>query len=119
MREAMALKQVILVRKDLKLPKGKMAAQVAHAALDAALKAEKDIMQEWLKSGAGKIVLSVENERELVRFFGMAKDARLPSSLITDAGHTVVEPGTKTCVGIGPAKTERIDALTGNLKLIS
>ncbi len=115
----MALKQVILVRKDLKLPKGKMAAQVAHAALDAALKAEKSIMQDWLQSGAGKIVLSVENEKELVKFFQMAKDSSLPASLITDAGHTVVEPGTKTCVGIGPAQEKRIDALTGELKLIS
>ncbi len=118
-REIMALKQVILVRKDLKLPKGKMAAQVAHAALDAALKAEKSIMQDWMHSGAGKIVLSVDNEKELIRFFQLAKDSNLPSSLITDAGHTVVEPGTKTCVGIGPAKAEKIDALTGNLKLIS
>ena len=113
------LKQVILVRKDLKLPKGKMAAQVAHAALDAALKAEKSVMQEWLSNGGGKIVLSVEDEKELVKFFQMAKDAGLPSSLITDAGHTVVEPGTRTCVGIGPGNEKKIDALTGSLKLIS
>lgn len=115
----MALKQVILVRKDIKLPRGKMSAQVAHAALDAALKADKPIMQDWLHSGAGKIVLSVENEKELVKFHQMAKDASLPVSLITDAGHTVVEPGTRTCVGIGPAQDKKIDALTGHLKLIS
>ena len=115
----MALKQVILVRKDLKLPKGKMSAQVAHAALDAALKADKKVMQDWLMNGGGKIVLGASDEKELLRYFGMAKDAGLPCSLITDAGHTVVEPGTRTCVGIGPAEEKRIDSLTGTLKLIS
>src|SRR3989344_983581 len=115
----MPFKQVILVRKDLKLPKGKMAAQVAHAALDAALKADKKIMQDWLSHGGGKIVLGVLDEKELLSYFGMAKDAGLPCSLITDAGHTVVEPGTRTCVGIGPAEEKRIDAITNHLKLIS
>jgi len=115
----MALKQVILVRKDLKLPKGKMAAQVAHAALDSALKADKKAMQDWLSSGGAKIILGVLDEKELLKCFGMAKDAGLPCSLITDAGHTVVEPGTRTCVGIGPAPEGKIDALTGTLKLIS
>ncbi len=115
----MALKQIILVRKDLKLPKGKMAAQVAHAALDAALKADKKLMQEWLSVGGGKIVLSVADEKEMLHLFGRAKDAGLPASLITDAGHTVVEPGTRTCVGIGPAEGKRIDAITRHLKMVS
>jgi peptidyl-tRNA hydrolase, PTH2 family len=115
----MALKQVMVVRKDLKLPKGKMAAQVAHASLEAALRADKSIMQDWLHNGAGKIVVGVDSEKELLKTHQMAKDLGLPSSLITDAGHTVVEPGTRTCVGIGPAKEERIDAITGNLKLVN
>jgi PTH2 family peptidyl-tRNA hydrolase len=113
------LKQVILVRKDLKLPKGKMAAQVAHASLGAALKSEKNILQEWLHHGAGKIVLAVEDEKELLKFKELSEAATLPTSLITDAGHTVIEPGTKTCVGIGPAEEKTIDALTGKLKLIN
>lgn len=116
--KGMALKQVILVRKDLKLPKGKMAAQAAHAALQAALKADKRVMQDWLSEGGKKVVLSVGDDKELLKYLGLAKDASLPAALITDAGHTVVAPGTKTCAGIGPAEERRIDAITGRLKMI-
>ena len=115
----MPFKQVILVRKDLKLPKGKMAAQSAHAALDAALKSDKRVMQDWLSEGGKKIVLAVADEKELLKHFSVAKDAGLPASLIIDAGHTVVAPLTKTCAGIGPAEERKIDAITGHLKMIS
>ncbi len=111
-------KQVILVRKDLKLPSGKLGAQCAHASVDCVLKADKKIVNAWRDEGMGKIVLKVENEKELVSFFQKAKELELIASLITDAGHTVIAPGTKTCVGIGPDKEERIDQLTGKLKLL-
>ena len=65
-----------------------------------------------------KIVLKVTNEKELVKYFQMAKDENITSSLVTDAGRTVVAPGTKTCVGIGPADEEGIDSLTSDLKLL-
>jgi len=115
----MALKQVILVRKDLKLSKGKMAAQVAHAALDAALNSEKSVMQDWLHAGGKKIVLGVEDEKELLKFWDLAKDAKLCCALIVDAGHTHVEAGTKTCLAIGPANETKIDSLTGTLKMVN
>ncbi|PLW80177.1 aminoacyl-tRNA hydrolase [Candidatus Woesearchaeota archaeon] len=114
----MELKQVILVRTDLKLPKGKMAAQSAHASVDAVLKSDISVVKSWRNQGMKKVVLKVENEKELVRFFQNAKDQGFASSLITDAGRTVVEPGTKTCVGIGPDIEEKIDLLTGNLKIM-
>lgn len=115
----MPFKQVILVRKDLKMPKGKLAAQVAHAALQAALKSDKRTMQDWLSGGGKKVVLSVADEKELLKYVGLAKDASLPAALITDAGHTVVAPGTRTCVGIGPGDEKRVDAVTGQLKMVS
>ncbi len=114
----MSLKQVILVRQDLKLPKGKLAAQAAHASVEAVLKSEPTMVKTWRKEGMPKIVLKVKDEKELISFFQKAKDEDLVSSLITDAGRTVVEPGTRTCVGIGPDEEEKIDWLTGKLSLL-
>ena len=112
------MKQVILVRKDLKLPKGKMAAQVAHASTEAALRSDRDDVRIWQMHGAKKVVLYVENDKELIEYNQKAKDAGLKTALITDAGMTVIAPGTRTCVGIGPATEDNIDAVTGNLKLV-
>ena len=114
----MEYKLVILVREDLKLPKGKMAAQVGHAAVDATMKSDKNIVDIWKKTGAGKIVLKVKDESELFKFKQMAEDSGLKTALIKDAGHTVVEPGTITCLGIGPDSTAKIDAITGKLKMM-
>ena len=114
----MELKQVILVRKDLKLPKGKMAAQVAHASVDAALKSDKKMVEQWRKIGMGKIVLEANDEKDLFKHKQMAEDLGLKTALITDAGHTVVEPGTITCLAIGPDKSEIIDKVTGKLKMV-
>ncbi|MFT7615596.1 MAG: PTH2 family peptidyl-tRNA hydrolase [Candidatus Woesearchaeota archaeon] len=112
----MELKQVMVVRADLKLPKGKLAAQVAHASVEAALKS--DDLQEWRECGQKKVVLKVADQKELIALFQFAKEAGLPCSLITDAGKTVIAPGTKTCIGIGPADEEKIDILTQDLKMV-
>ena len=114
----MAYKQVILVRDDLKLPKGKLSAQVAHAAVDAAAKSDKKIIELWKKEGSKKIVLKVKDEKELMKYKEMAEDNGLKTALIIDAGHTVLEPGTITCLGIGPDLEERIDRVSGKLKMI-
>jgi PTH2 family peptidyl-tRNA hydrolase len=114
----MDYKQAIIVRDDLKLPKGKMAAQVAHASVEAVLRSEKESVKIWRMEGMGKIVLKVDNEKELHRIVQEAKDSGLITATITDAGHTVVEPGTLTCAGIGPASTEKIDYIISKLKLM-
>ncbi|MBI4152831.1 peptidyl-tRNA hydrolase [Candidatus Woesearchaeota archaeon] len=114
----MPLKQVILVRQDLKLPKGKLAAQAAHASVEAVLKSDPKDVKAWRNEGMAKIVLKVKDEKELVAYFQNAKEKSLVSSLITDAGRTVVAPGTKTCAAVGPAEEEAIDALTGTLSLL-
>ena len=112
------MKQVLIVRQDLNLPKGKLAAQAAHASVEAVLKTDSAIVNKWQREGMAKIVLKVKDEKELVYYFQKAKEAGLPAALITDAGRTVIAPGTKTCVGIGPEEEEEIDAITGNLKLL-
>ena len=112
------MKQVILVRADLKLPSGKLAAQVAHAAVEAVLKSSKSKVDEWHNEGMKKVVLEVKDLDELKKYQQLAKAEKLVASLITDAGHTVVEPGTVTCLGIGPDEDSKIDKVTGKLKMI-
>ena len=114
----MPLKQVIIVRQDLKLPKGKLAAQVAHASVEAVMKSEKEIVKEWRQKGSKKVVLKVETEKDLFRFKELAKANDLVSALITDAGKTVIAPGTRTCLAIGPDDEEKIDELTAKLGMI-
>jgi peptidyl-tRNA hydrolase, PTH2 family len=112
------MKQALLVRHDLKLPKGKMAAQVAHASVDATLKSEEKMVKKWRKQGMAKIVLKVKDEDELIQLFQTAKEKGVVASLITDAGKTVVAPGTKTAVALGPDEDKEIDALVGHLALV-
>ena len=112
------MKQVILVRQDLKLPKGKACAQSAHASVEATLRSDPNYVKKWRSSGMAKIVLKVKNEKELIKYFQNAKDKGLVASLITDAGRTVIAPGTKTCVAIGPADEEEIDKICSELLLL-
>ena len=112
------MKQVILVRQDLKLQKGKMSAQVAHASVDALLRSHKDYVNKWRAEGMKKVILKVKDEKELLEYKQKAEDNGLVCALITDAGKTVLQPGTITCLGIGPDKEEKIDKVTGNLKMV-
>ncbi len=99
--------QVIVVRTDLKMDKGKIAAQSAHAAIAAFLKAQqqskyREWAEEWLVEGMQKIVVKVASEKELLQLFEQVK-GKFPSAIIQDAGHPQIAPGSKPCIGIGPA----------------
>jgi peptidyl-tRNA hydrolase, PTH2 family len=111
-------KQVILVRNDLKLPKGKLAVQVAHASVEGVHRSSKDVVKNWRAEGMKKVVLEIANLQELYRYKQMAEDLGLIVAVITDAGHTVVAPGTTTCMAIGPDEEEKIDKITGKLKML-
>lgn len=110
------LKQVIIVRKDLKLGKGKLAAQVAHAAILASEKSK--FKNKWEKEGQKKVVLWCKNLEELLFLHKRAKSNNLPVVLVEDAGLTQIKKGTKTCIAIGPAFENKIDKITGKLKLV-
>ncbi len=112
------IKQVILVRQDLKLPKGKMAAQAAHASVEAVLRSDKDKVKSWRGEGMAKIVLKVADLKELHKYNQMAKDAGLTTATITDAGRTCIAPGTMTCCAIGPDEEDDVDAIISELKLM-
>jgi PTH2 family peptidyl-tRNA hydrolase len=111
-------KQVIAVRKDLKLSRGKLAVQAAHASLEAYKHADGKTRREWESGGAKKVVVRADGLRELMELHRKARSLRLPCALIRDAGRTEVEPGTVTALGIGPVREGEADRLTGNLKML-
>jgi len=112
------VKQVVVVNEALRLPRGKLSAQVAHAALAAFLDAGPDARQQWLAEGMPKVVLRCDTEAELLQLYALATSAGLPAEVVRDAGRTVVPAGTATCVGIGPAGDAAVDAITGTLRLV-
>ena len=100
------------------MPKGKLAVQSAHASSTALIKSHKDDIKKWQLEGMKKVVLKVADLNELLKYKQQAEDLGLVTALIEDAGKTVLEPGTITCLGIGPDKEEKIDKITGNLKMV-
>ncbi len=112
------MKQVILVRQDLKMDKGKLSVQVAHASVEATLNSSKTKIHEWKHEGMKKVVLKVKDLKELKQFLINAKSSGFTTGLIKDAGKTFFKRPTITCLGIGPDDEEKIDSLTGNLKML-
>ncbi len=136
-------KQIIIIRKDLKMKPGKMAAQVAHASMAAILNhgfysetddslkfnlnikgfpndhIDADAIKDWLTGSFTKICLYVEDEQQLIDIHQKAIEANLLTSMIIDNGLTAFNHvKTKTCVALGPASAERLAPLTSNLKLV-
>lgn len=110
-------KQCIVVRDDLKLSKGKLAVQVAHAAVSTCEFADREVCEAWKEEGQKKVVLRVPTLQDLFELKETARKQGLPVKLITDAGLTEVPPGTITVLGIGPAEVGELDKITGHLKL--
>jgi PTH2 family peptidyl-tRNA hydrolase len=112
-------KLTLVMRADLGMGRGKIAAQAAHAAVAAALASSgsRDF-RAWLRDGQPKVVLKVGSEDELYAIAEQAHTASLPVQVIHDAGRTQVAEGTPTCCAIGPAEASRIDAITGDLSLL-
>ena len=116
----MSLKQAIIIRSDLQMGKGKIAAQVSHASLSAYKKCERENPEDarsWEEEGQKKIVLKVSSEEELLVLYEKIKK-EIPCALIRDAGHTQVEPGSITCFGAGPADESKINKYCKELKLL-
>ena len=114
-------KMVIVTRKDLDLSPGKLAAQVAHAAVTCALDTKKinsKWFQKWQNEGAKKAVVKVDSEGEFYSLKERAEQLKIVAHIISDAGHTEIPAGTKTVLGIGPAPNNIIDQVTGDLPLL-
>ena len=118
------LKQVILIRRDLNMRRGKEIAQGSHASMAFLLdriesgSAWSENEKLWMKEGQAKVCLQVASEEELLDFYEKAKAAGLPSFVIRDSGRTeFAGQPTFTACGIGPDEAEKIDAVTGTLRL--
>ena len=114
-------KMVIVTRKDLKLSTGKLAAQVAHAAVACVLLTKKnknEWFKKWQNEGGKKAVVKVKSEDDFYPIRESAEELNIATSLIVDAGHTEIPAGTKTVLGIGPAPSNLIDQITGDLSLL-
>ena len=132
------VKQVIVVRKDLNMRKGKIAAQVAHASIkvffdrmsltkdydkentfQAIISNITEPMREWMVSHFTKVVVGVNSEEELYEIANKAKKENIPFSIMIDNGFTEFHGNkTTTCIAIGPDVSTKIDKITGNLNLI-
>ncbi|XP_065830910.1 peptidyl-tRNA hydrolase 2, mitochondrial-like [Oscarella lobularis] len=113
-------KLVLVVRNDLKMGKGKVAAQCSHATLHcykAMLKRDPKTLGRWETTGQAKVVLKATDEKELDELSFQARQAGLEAGVIRDAGRTQIAAGSKTVLGVGPGPAQLIDRITGHLKL--
>ncbi len=115
----MSFKMCILIRDDLKMSKGKVLAQVSHAMVDASVKAytQSQLFFKWKADGEKIVILKVPNEKTMMYIMDIAERKGVNCGHTVDAGLTEVLPGTKTVGFVGPDRDEKIDKLTGQLKL--
>jgi peptidyl-tRNA hydrolase, PTH2 family len=114
-------KMVLVVRGELRLTAGKAAVQVAHAAVLLALETEKRspaAFRAWSATGQKKIAVVAPRLEDLEALARKARGLGIPWVLVEDAGFTEVPPGTKTCLGLGPAPSADVDLVTGELPLL-
>lgn len=114
----MGCKLVLVVRKDLSMGIGKIAAQCSHASVMAYQKSGRIALLKWALNGQKKIVLGCPNEQALFDIRDKAKQLRLLTNTVRDAGLTQVKPDTATVLAIGPANETKIDQITGHLSLL-
>lgn len=120
------MKQVIVMRTDLNMRKGKMIAQGAHAAMMCMMKSVYEGIRwadleliDWLEHGMKKICVRTDTEEQLLELHRKAKEAGLRAHMVTDAGHTEFHGvPTVTCLAIGPNEDGAVDAITGGLTLL-
>ncbi|KAK3912019.1 Peptidyl-tRNA hydrolase 2, mitochondrial [Frankliniella fusca] len=115
------IKLILVVRNDLKMGKGKVAAQCAHAAVQAYQQAKAftpKTLRSWERNGQPKIVVKCDSEEELIELSKHSKSLKLTTSLIRDAGRTQIAPGSRTVLGVGPGPAHEVNAVTGHLKLM-
>ena len=114
------MKMVIVLRGELRLTPGKSAVQVAHAAVllvEEAGRRRPAWVESWRAGGQKKIAVLVETLEEMEELRRRAAARGIPSVLVEDAGFTEVAPGTKTCLGLGPAPATELDPVTRELPL--
>ncbi|MBE6499727.1 MAG: aminoacyl-tRNA hydrolase [Methanobrevibacter thaueri] len=112
------MKQVMVVRTDLKMRKGKIAAQCCHGAIGAYKKSPKDKVKKWENEAYAKVVLKVQTLDELEELKRIADDEGIVNYLVVDAGRTQIPTSSVTVLALGPDEDEILDKVTGDLKLL-
>lgn len=116
-----SVKLVCVVNQSLKMGKGKLAAQVGHASVEAFLNAgvsHPSHVEAWLANGQKKICVKVPDETHFQPLLEVARQEGIPVHLVRDAGHTQIPRGSKTVLALGPFNSSALDAITGDLKLL-
>ena len=111
-------KQVILIRTDLKMGKGKLCGQAAHASVYSLGLSPGEIVHKWFNEGMRKIILKVNSEEEIVKYKSIFDSYGLKSVIVKDRGLTQIESGTITALGIEICENEKIDPIIKDLKLL-
>ena len=114
------MKMVLVVRGDLKMGKGKAAAQCCHATLSAYKQARRknpDALRLWEANGQPKVTVKFDTEEELLTLLAKARSLNMVSAVIADAGRTQIAPRSKTVFAVGPSPGDLVDQVTGGLKL--
>ncbi|KAI0757233.1 peptidyl-tRNA hydrolase PTH2-domain-containing protein [Daedaleopsis nitida] len=112
-------KLVLIVRTDLGMSSGKIAAQHATLACYKALqKTNPSLLRHWERTGQAKIALKANSEDELLELEAVAKSLNLAARSILDAGRTQIAAGSRTVLGIGPGPVELVNRVTGKLRLL-
>jgi PTH2 family peptidyl-tRNA hydrolase len=111
--------KMVIITSDIEMSPGKLAAQVAHAAVECTLKSmekKPKKVKKWLREGQKKIIVKT-NQEEMEKLENLARQMNLQTAVIRDAGHTELESGTLTAIAIGPASEVELNKVTGQLKL--
>ena len=112
------MKQVIIVRTDLKMGKGKIAAQCCHGAIGAYKKSPSDKIKKWENEAYAKVVLKVKTLEEITDLTKNADEKGIVNYLVVDAGRTQIPTSSVTVLALGPDEDEILDEVTGELKLL-
>ncbi|SPO23384.1 related to PTH2 - aminoacyl-tRNA hydrolase [Ustilago trichophora] len=119
--EAEECKMILAVRMDIKMEKGKIAAQCGHATLAVyklATKVTPKFVKQWERRGQAKVAVKCPDEEKMLELENKAKELGIAARSIIDAGRTQIAPNTRTVLGLGPAPVSLMNQLTGNLKLL-
>ncbi len=120
-RDESSYKQAIVVRTDLNMSTGKLAAQACHASLGSSeevRKRSRSAWNRWQAEGGRKIVLAVASKDELMDVWERAGRQKIPRYMVSDKGLTEIPPGSKTAIGLGPVASSKLDKVTGNIPLL-
>jgi PTH2 family peptidyl-tRNA hydrolase len=120
-RDESSYKQAIVVRTDLGMSTGKLAAQACHASLGSSEEARRRSRggwSRWQAEGGRKIVLAVASKEELMDVWERAGSLKIPRYMVVDKGLTEIPPGSETAIGLGPVTSTKLDKVTGNIPLL-